>query len=209
MKSNKIFRNSAIFTALLASLCCITPVLAILGGLSGIASTFSFLEPLRPYFIAFTAIILGYAFYNAYKPKKKDDIDCACEDEENTAKRSFINSKAFLWVVAIAATVLITFPYYSQAFFPESQNTSATNSTHIAKAKIDIEGMTCTSCEHSVDYALQSEEGVLSAESSYKTGIAYVQYDDTNVQPEKLKKAVEDKVGYKVKKIQTIDKTEN
>jgi len=209
MKLNNFFQNSAIVTAVLASLCCITPVLAVLGGLSGIASTFSFLEPLRPYFIAFTAIILGYAFYNAYKPKKEDDIECACEDDENTAKRSFINSKAFLWVVAVVATVLITFPYYSQAFFPEFQNISTTNSNHIVKAKIDIEGMTCTSCEHSVDYALKSEEGVLSAESSYKTGIAYVQYDDTKFQPEQLKKAVEDKVGYKVKKIQIIDKIEN
>jgi len=56
VETNKFFRNSAIVTALLASLCCITPVLAIFGGLSGIASTFSFLEPLRPYFIVFTVM---------------------------------------------------------------------------------------------------------------------------------------------------------
>lgn len=204
MKSDKFFRNSAIVTAILASLCCITPVLAVLGGLSGIASTFSFLEPLRPYFIAFTAIVLGFAFYNAYKPKKENDIDCACETESEQ-KKSFINSKGFLWLVAVIALLLITFPYYSKAFFPESQQTAALNEDHIAKAKLEIEGMTCTSCEHSVDYALKSTEGVLSAESSYKTGIAYVEYDSTKVQPEKLKNAVEEKVGYKVKNIQTID----
>jgi copper chaperone CopZ len=216
LKSNKFFRNSAIVTALLASLCCITPVLAVLGGLSGIASTFSFLEPLRPYFIAFTAIILGYAFYNAYKPKKKDEIECACDDEKVETKKSFINSKSFLWIVAVIAVVLITFPYYSQAFFPqrdkpESKSELSANfpkgvlrTNHIIKANLEIEGMTCTSCEQSVDYALKSEKGVLSAESSYKTGIAYVQFDDTKVQPEQLKKAVENKVGYKVKKIQTI-----
>lgn len=221
MKTNKLFRNSAIVTAVLASLCCITPVLAVLGGLSGIASTFSFLEPLRPYFIAFTIIILGYAFYNAYKPKKKDEIECACDDEVDT-KKSFINSKSFLWIVAVIAVVLITFPYYSQAFFPqrdkpESQSVLSTNSpsgvlrtNHIIKAKLEIEGMTCTSCEQSVDYALKSEKGVLSAESSYKTGIAFVQFDDTKVQPEQLKKTVENKVGYKVKNIQTIpERTSN
>ena len=209
MKSNKFFRNSAIVTALLASLCCITPVLAIFGGLSGIASTFSFLEPLRPYFIVFTAIILGYAFYNAYKPKKKNEIECACDDENVETKKSFINSKSFLWIVAVIAVVLITFPYYSQAFFPESQSELSANSNHIIKAKLEIEGMTCTSCEQSVDYALKSEKGVLSAESSYKTGIAFVQFDDTKVQPEQLKKAIENKVGYKVKKIQTINEKEN
>ena len=209
METNKFFRNSAIVTALLASLCCITPVLAIFGGLSGIASTFSFLEPLRPYFIVFTAIILGYAFYNAYKPKKKNEIECACDDENVETKKSFINSKSFLWIVTVIAVVLITFPYYSQAFFPESQSELSANSNHIIKAKLEIEGMTCTSCEQSVDYALKSEKGVLSAESSYKTGIAFVQFDDTKVQPEQLKKAVENKVSYKVKKIQTINEKEN
>lgn len=208
MKANKLFRNSALVTALLASLCCITPVLAILGGLSGIASTFSFLEPLRPYFIAFTAIILGYAFYNAYKPKKTE-IDCACETEVKVNKKKIINSKSFLWIVTVIAAILISFPYYSKVFFPDSQNIGITSSTHIVKAKLEIEGMSCSSCEQSVDYALKSENGVLSAESSYKTGIAYVQFDDTKIQTEKLKKAVEEKVGYKVKKIQTINENEN
>ncbi|GJQ43421.1 MAG: heavy metal transporter [Ignavibacteriales bacterium UTCHB2] len=208
MKTNKLFRNSAIVTALLASLCCITPVLAILGGLSGIASTFSFLEPLRPYFIAFTAIILGYAFYNVYKPNKTE-IDCDCVTEDKANKKSFINSKSFLWIVTISALILISFPYYSKVFFLDSQNIGITNSTHIVKAKLEIEGMSCSSCEQSVDYALKSENGVLSAESSYKTGIALVQFDDTKVQTEQLKRAIEEKVGYKVKKIQTIDENEN
>ncbi len=201
MKTNKIlFRNSAIVTAFLASLCCITPVLAILGGLSGIASTFSFVEPLRPYFIAFTAIILGYAFYNAYKPKKSE-IDCDCETEAKANKKSFINSgtsrfwrgKSFLWIVAIIAVILISFPYYSKVFFPNLQNIGITNSTHIVKAKLEIEGMTCTSCEQSVDFALKSEKGVLIAQSSYKTGVAYVEFDNTKVKPEQLKKAIEEK----------------
>lgn len=209
MKSKKFLRNSAVVTAVLASLCCITPVLAVLGGLSGIASAFSFLEPLRPYFIAFTIIILGYAFFNAYKPKKKDEIECACGDDKVDTKKRFINSKSFLWIIAVIAVILITFPYYSQAFFLESQSITAANSGHIINAKLEIEGMTCTSCEQSVDYALKSEKGVLSAKSSYKTGIAYVQYDDTKVQPKQLKKAVEEKVGYKVNKIQTVDEKEN
>lgn len=204
MKTNKLFRNSAIVTAVLASLCCITPVLAVLGGLSGIASTFSFLEPLRPYFIAFTIIILGYAFYNAYKPKKKDEIECACDDYKVDTKESFINSKSFLWIIAVIAIILITFPYYSQAFFPQPQSLLSAKSNHIMKAKLEIEGMTCTSCEQSVDFALKSEIGVLSAESYYKTGIVYVQFDATKVQSEQLKKAVESKVGYKVKKFQII-----
>lgn len=202
MNPNKLFQNSALVTAFLASLCCITPVLAVLGGLSGIASTFSFLEPLRPYFIAFTAIVLGYAFYNAFKPKKQDYIECACDDEESSAKKNFINSKGFLWLVAVVSIVLISFPYYSKAFFTESgNNIVVVQSDNIQKAEMEIEGMTCRSCEQSVDYALKSEDGVISATSSYKTGIAFVEYDKSKVTPEKLKQAIEDKVGYEVSTI--------
>lgn len=205
MKSNTLFQNSAIVAAVLASLCCITPVMALLGGLSGITSTFSFLDPLRPYFIAFTAIVLGYAFYNAYKPKKNDEIECACDDDESPAKKNFINSKGFLWVVAVVAVLLISFPYYPQVFFPGSPTAVVVDNTdNIVKAKLEIEGMTCTGCEQSVDYALKSQEGVVSATSSYKTGIAYVQYDKTKVKPEQLKKAIEEIVGYNI----TIIKSE-
>ena len=205
MKTNKFLQNSAIVTAVLASLCCITPVLAVLGGLSGIATTFSFLEPLRPFFIAFTAIVLGYALYKAYKPKKQNDIDCACEIDGAENKKSFINSKAFLWMITGISVLLITFPYYSKAFFPAKDNVVIVQSNNIVKAKMEIEGMTCTGCEESINYALKNEPGVISATSSYKTGIAYVEYDKTKVKPEQLKKVVEENVGYKVKNIEKTD----
>lgn len=202
MKTNKLFRNSAIVSALLASLCCITPVLAVLGGLSGIATTFSFLEPLRPYLIGLTVIVLGYAFYKAYKPKKENDIECACDDETSSKNVSFINSKKFLWIITTISALLITFPYYSKALFPTTkENVVIVQSDNIIKAEIQIEGMTCTSCENSVDYALKSESGVIKESSSFKTGIAKVEFDKSKVTEDQLKKAIEEKVGYKVKNI--------
>ncbi len=196
---DKLLSGGGIITALLASLCCITPVLAVLGGLGGIATTFSFLEPFRPYLIGLTIFVLGYAFHKAYKPKRNNDIECACETND---KPKFINSKKFLWIITAVSALLITFPYYSKALFPSgSQNIVIVQSNNIVKAKLNIEGMTCTGCEESVNYALKSEAGVVSATSSYKTGIAYVEYDQSKVGPEQLKKAVEEKVGYKVKTI--------
>ncbi|WP_337865545.1 mercuric transport protein MerTP [Ignavibacterium sp.] len=196
---DKLLSGGGIITALLASLCCITPVLAVLGGLGGIATTFSFLEPLRPYLIGLTVIVLGYAFYKAYKPKKNNNIDCTCETDE---KPKFINSKKFLWIITVVSALLITFPYYSKALFPaEKTNVVIVNANNIVKAKLEIAGMTCTGCEESVNYALKSEDGVVSATSSYETDIAYVEYDKTKVNPEQLKKAVEENVGYKVNRI--------
>jgi mercuric ion transport protein len=54
MNSEKKLVGTTIITAITASLCCITPVLALIAGTSGIASTFSWIEPFRPYLIALT-----------------------------------------------------------------------------------------------------------------------------------------------------------
>jgi len=199
-KENK-WLGVGIFAAVAASLCCIAPVLAILGGIGGIASTFSWLEPLRPYLMGVSAIALGAAFYQAYKPKK--EIECDCESD---VKPKFINSKKFLWIVLVVSVVLFSFPYYSGVFFPNVETAvTKTNKANIVEAKINIEGMTCTSCEHSIDYSLKTTDGVLDATSSYKTGIAKVKYDKTKVSPEQLKKAIEDKAGYKVKDIKKLE----
>jgi len=197
--------GAGLLAAITASLCCITPVLAVLGGLGGIASTFSFLEPLRPYLIGVTVVVLGYAFYSAYKPKKEGDVECACDDEESPAKKNFLNSKAFLWVVTGVSILMFAFPSYSHIFFPDTNNNIVVvNESNVTEARLYIEGMTCTGCEESVNYALKTEEGVISAESSYKTGIAEVKFDNSKVDVEKLSRVVEDKVGYKVKGYEII-----
>ncbi len=203
--SEKKWIGAGLLAAIAASLCCITPVLAVLGGLGGIASTFSWLDPLRPYLIGFTAIVLAYAFYNAYKPKKKGDLECACDDEESLVKKNFLNSKTFLWVVTGVSILMFAFPSYSHIFFPDTNNNIVVlNESNIAEAKLYIEGMTCTACEELVDYTLRNQEGVLSAVSSYETGIANVKYDKSKVKPEQLAQAIEDDVGYKVKSYEIV-----
>lgn len=208
MKKNESKENKwlgvGIFAAVAASLCCIAPVLAILGGIGGIASTFSWLEPLRPYLIGLSIIALGLAFYQAYKPKKEIECDCESDDlsADKAGKPKFINSKKFLWIILVVSISLFSFPYYSGVFFPNVETAVAkTNQANIVEATINVEGMTCTSCEHTVDYSLNTTKGVLSATSSYKTGVAKVKYDKTKVSPEQLKKAIEEKAGYKVKDV--------
>ena len=74
MKTDKKIIGAGLLTAIAASLCCITPVLALIAGTSGLASTFSWLEPFRPYFIGLTILVLGFAWYQKLKHKKQ--IDC-------------------------------------------------------------------------------------------------------------------------------------
>lgn len=202
MKSYKLFTNSAIVTAVLASLCCITPVLAVLAGLGGLASFFSLMEPLRPFFIGFTVIVLGFAFYNAYKPKKSDGVECACDTPADNGKKKFTHSKTFLWIVAIVALLFITFPYYSGVYFASSTAAPSSSDSQPAKVVLNIEGMTCTGCEQAINHALKSQPGVFKAESNYKTGLAVVEYDSVKVDLEQLKQAVEKQAGYTVKSVQ-------
>lgn len=69
MKTENKMIGAGFFTALAASLCCITPILALVAGTSGIASAFSWLEPMRPYFIGLTVIIIGLSWYQKLKTK--------------------------------------------------------------------------------------------------------------------------------------------
>jgi mercuric ion transport protein len=80
MKSDNKLIGTGLLTAITASLCCITPVLALIAGTSGIASTFSWIEPFRPYLIGLTILVLGFAWYQKLKPQK--EIDCECETDE-------------------------------------------------------------------------------------------------------------------------------
>ena len=62
MKLGNKLIGVGVLTAISASLCCITPVLALLAGTSGLASTFSWLDPFRPYLIGLTILVLGIAW---------------------------------------------------------------------------------------------------------------------------------------------------
>ena len=73
----KSLAGTGLLAALAASLCCITPLLAIVGGLGGVASTFSWLEPLRPYLVALTVGVLGFAWYQQLRPGPRQPMTAA------------------------------------------------------------------------------------------------------------------------------------
>ena len=108
MNTQKKLLGTSVFAAIAASLCCITPILALIAGTSGMASTFSWMEPFRPYLMALTIIILGVAWYQKLKPIKQK-IDCECDEE----KPKFINSKQFLFLITFFAGLMLAFPYYT------------------------------------------------------------------------------------------------
>lgn len=101
----KLLGVGAVVAALGASLCCILPVaVAILG--VGSAALGAKLEFLRPWMSGATVLILGFAFYRAYRPPRCEPGQ-ACAEPTNRRRQ-----RAILWVVAVLAILLLAFPYY-------------------------------------------------------------------------------------------------
>ena len=92
-----------------ASLCCVTPVLAVLAGSSSLASSFSWLTPYHNYLVAFTVLVLIYAWYDKLKAHK--EIECACDDE------NFFTGKTFLAIVTVFTVIMLTFPQWGNKVF--------------------------------------------------------------------------------------------
>jgi mercuric ion transport protein len=199
MKSEDKLIGAGLLTAITASLCCITPVLALIAGTSGIASIFSWIEPFRPYLIGLTILVLGFAWYQKLKPRK--EIDCECETDE---KRKFIQSKKFLGIVTVFAIVMLAFSYYSGIFYPNiEKQIIVVDKSDIKITEFKISGMTCASCEEHVNHEVNKLNGIVNSKASYENGNAIIEFDKTKTNETEIKKAI-NSTGYKV-----TDKKEN
>ena len=199
MKSENKLIGTGIVAAITASLCCITPVLALIAGTSGIASIFSWIEPFRPYLIGLTILVLLFAWYQKLTPKK--DIDCECETNE---KPTFIQSKTFLGIVTVFTIIMLAFPYYSSSFYPNTEKQIVVvEASDIQTTEFKIKGMTCASCEAHINHEVNKLNGIVSLKASYENGNAVVEFDESKTNETEIEKAI-NATGYKV-----TDKKEN
>jgi len=210
-KDNKII-GAGLLTAITSSLCCITPVLALISGTSGIASTFSWLEPFRPYLIGFTFLVLSFAWYQKLIPitiRTKKEIDCDCETDDLPAlsvpqaggkagKPSFLQSKLFLGMVTVFAIVMTAFPYYSSVFYPKiEKEIIVVDKANIQTINIEIKGMTCISCEEHINHSVNQLDGIINIKSSYEDGNSIIEFDNSKTSIEEIEKSV-NATGYSV-----------
>jgi mercuric ion transport protein len=82
--------------------CCLPIAAGALG--AGMAAAGGVLTPLRPYFTAAAVLLLGAAFYHAYKRRSPE-----CAPGEGCAIReNRIRQRIVLWLVAIVTVALLT-----------------------------------------------------------------------------------------------------
>jgi mercuric ion transport protein len=102
----------AIVSALLASLCCIGPVLFVTVGVgAGLATWF---EPLRPVFTVLTVALMAVGFYSVYG-RSAARTEESCEEGATCTPRSASRTrdKLVLWSATLIALMLLTFPQWS------------------------------------------------------------------------------------------------
>lgn len=186
---------TGVFTAITASLCCITPVLALIAGTSGMASTFAWLEAFRPFFIGLTVLVLGFAWYQKLKSKSQQEIDCACE---NDVKPSFLQSKRFLLFVTLFAGLMLAFPYFSRLFYAQpTKEIIYVQQDNMVDITFTVEGMTCSGCENHIESEVNKLDGIVSVKASYEKSNTTVKYDRTKVTEQRIIKAINN-TGYNV-----------
>jgi copper chaperone CopZ len=197
LKSSGTLSGAGILSAVAASLCCITPVVALLAGSSSIAANFAWIEPARPYLIGLSVAVLLFAWYVKLKPTKTNDMDCNCETRE---KPSFLQSKTFLGIVTVFSILMMTFPLYAKVFYPKPEIKAASVAVvdNKQQVKFTIHGMTCEGCEEHVNNELSKVSGVLAYKTSYASRSSLVTFDKSKVDVKTIEAAI-NKTGYKVK----------
>lgn len=193
MKTENKLIGSGIITAMAASLCCITPVLTLIAGTSGLASSFSWLSPARPYFIGLTVLILCFAWYQKIKPKKQ--TDCHCETEN---KPNFFQTKIFLGIITVFTGLMLAFPSYSHIFYPKT-DTQIHNAdqSHTKTMEFTITGMTCEACGDHVNHEVNKLSGIIKSTASYQNKNAVITFDNSKTNIDEIKQAI-NSTGYTV-----------
>jgi mercuric ion transport protein len=109
MRIERAAAAGSVVSGIMASVCCIGPLVFALLGISGAALAQRF-EPLRPYLLVVTYALLGGAFYLTYRPQQT-----ACGPGESCEMpRANGFGRAMLWIAAIVVVLATAFPWYAE-----------------------------------------------------------------------------------------------
>ena len=179
MKGKTIVIGTAVVGAILASACCIGPVL--LAGLGlGAAGFGTALAPYRPYFLIFSAGMLALAWRRVLRSRPtgtsagEGPSSAACCPATSVRRRNIIVMSA----VTVIALGLMAFPLLAGALASaRSQREPAITPVDTANGEtvhLSIAGMTCEGCTVNVRKALQAVPGVIRAQIDLEGGSAVV-----------------------------------
>lgn len=108
------FAAGGIIGALLASSCCIAPLVLLLLGVSGAwIGNLTALEPFKPYFAAAALAFIGLGFWQVYFRSP-----ATCPDDAYCARpRSSILTKTALWIATALIALALTIDWWAPYFY--------------------------------------------------------------------------------------------
>ena len=185
---------AAVGAGLAASACCTIPLLLVTLGVGGAwVGTFTALEPFRPLFIVLAVGLLGFAGYREYRTATGPECDCEVTMQDRLRR-------SLLVVGLIATLALIASPWIIRGVASASTaSASSLIESRVQNVVLEVEGMTCVSCNITVSKALTNLDGVQEAEVTFEPPQAVVTYDPARVSIEQMVEATTN-VGYPSKR---------
>lgn len=199
--------------AVAAAVCCLGPVVLVSLGVTGAwIGNLSAVEPYRPIFMVVAAGLLGFGFYRVYGKSEQheacDEGEACGEDEACEVPKATRINKVSLWI----ATVLVAFFFASPYLFElgvdkvsaqqaeavaekTDESGAAAEASQTEQVVLEVGGMTCAGCTHTVTKALEGNDGVEKAAVSLEPPRALVTYDPDKVTPDQMMEATKN-VGY-------------
>lgn len=99
--------------ALLASACCLGPLVLITLGVSGAwIGNLAALEPYRPLFVGVALVALFFAWRRIFRPVEQCQPGEVC-----TVPRVRVAYKAIFWMVSVLVLIALAFPYVLPLFY--------------------------------------------------------------------------------------------
>jgi copper chaperone CopZ len=181
-------KQAGIFSAILASTCCIGPLLLVAIGLGSGAALVGRYHWL---FLIGGIAVLTWAWARYLQEKTV----CDCEHKPMQGRRSG------MFTLLIATVIVLGFgslniSRYVFASAPASTEAQTQLANGLDRLVIPVEGMSCATCEIAVRHTLKRAEGVKSARVSVATKTATVDYEVATTNPEQLVAAI-NSTGYR------------
>jgi copper chaperone CopZ len=175
-------KQVGILSALLATTCCIGPLLLIAIGLGSGAA---FVGRYHWLFLIGGIAVLTWAWVKYLREKT------ACDREQ----QSMQGRRSGTFTLLIATVIVLGFGSlninrYVFATAPASAQTQTQMAKGLNRVVIPVEGMSCVTCEIAVRHAVKRVDGVKSAHVSVVTKTATVDYGPAKTSPEKLVAAI-------------------
>jgi mercuric ion transport protein len=200
MKERSLAIGGAV-VAIVASLCCVGPVLFALLGLGAFGAAALFASA-RPYLLAGSVLLVAFGFYRTYFRRQT-----ACAPGEACATKPINRGgRVGLWIASVGVLAFALAPYYvghiASALHRQSATTTALanpalpapnedarSQAALETITVKVEGMSCAACEVPIRDALAKTPGVRSADVSYERGDAQIKYAPKQTNVTQIKRA--------------------